>query len=510
MKRRSKAIALFVIILFATTLCKEPKTEQITPKEAKPNSGIIPWTSWTDSTYKLLENVVANKKRQLKEYLEIAKTNARQIKDDPLMNEFFSMKRNYYYTSLSMEVPEDLIKEIEQLKQSIQKHYINNYITFYDILFVDEQGAIFYTIRKQNDYKKNIFKGSLQNTALSKKMLENPKESFVDFQFYEISGEPSAFFIEPVKNSEGTKGWFIMQFAINKINHLFSIQKELGASGEVFLVNKSHQMLTDSRFSPESTILKQQLSEENISNKFEEGSGRKSVIDYLGRRSFSAFETFEFFGSEWLIIAKISEAEVITDYYKNQKEYLRVSMQKALQIANSASCTFPAIDDKYIEVDIDEFRRARKNENLYTHGVSECTAFIVALPGKFSYMAHISPYDKIYGENKTDLTGQLLRRIHYLEIIQAEKHALKFIITATHFNTIDNIINILLEEGYFLNQIKFIQNTDARYANVLFVHNTGEAIVNWKMENANGGFVAQNSKDWPSIKDCLMSTISAN
>ena len=84
---------------------------------------------------------------------------AETICSDSLMSKFFPLKRDYYRLQREGSVPPKLFRAVEDLKAVIQQHYIQNYLLFYDILCIDSDGEIFYTIRKQTDYHKNIFSG---------------------------------------------------------------------------------------------------------------------------------------------------------------------------------------------------------------------------------------------------------------------------------------------------------------------------------------------------------------
>ncbi|MCP4575955.1 MAG: hypothetical protein GY846_06700 [Deltaproteobacteria bacterium] len=181
-------------------------------------------------------------------------------------------------------------------------------------LFIDGDGDIFHTIRRQGDYHKNIFEGELAITTLARQLTNHPDETFVDYEYYSVSDEPSAFFVEPVLKDGCLEGWFVLQCAINKINNMFTQEKGLGATGEVFLVNRHQYMLTESRFSKETSILNRHLSSENIETKFRERSGRKMVTDYRGVRAFTSFEVCHIGASEWLLIANHPDSiENITD-----------------------------------------------------------------------------------------------------------------------------------------------------------------------------------------------------
>ena len=452
-----------------------------------------------------LESISSERKEKLTQYLNLMQQKASFIHQDQLMYTFFKTKKEYYKLSKEMTFPKDIVKKIEALKKSIENHYLHNYLVFYDILFIDTEGEIFFTIRKEKDYHKNIFNDVMANTALSKKMRRDPSTSFVDFSFYEVSGEPSAFFIEPVKDSTGLAGWFVFQCAINKINRLFYADEKLGSTGEVILVNMDQYMLTDSRFKSESTILKQHLPKENISSKFTERKGFKEVIDYMGNKVLSSFEVFPLFDSEWLIIAKKNESEIITDYVLENRDKLETELHKSI-INKRPKYTkeIPEFNNA-ITIDVDEFQRVDTNRILYTHGLSSCTGIIVHFPERFSYMAHVSPYDVIYNQDKTDVLGNIIKRISFLEIKQAEKHDVQITIVASHDETVFNIMDKLVQEGYFLSQIQFMYNPGALYANVYHEFSTGETSVTWKMPDKT--YLVEKSKIIPTIEDNLKESL---
>ncbi len=448
-----------------------------------------------EETFLRLDKIREEKKEQLFDYLKKIRKNAEAIKSDIPMLEFFHLKRKFYQLQKKTPPPEFLIQEIGKLKKNIRRHYLWNYLAFYDILFVDKNGDIFYTIRKQSDYHKNIFKGALAHTVLAKQLKKNPQQTFVDYQYYDVSGEPSAFFIVPVVKEENLAGWFIFQCAINKINNIFAQEEKLGATGEVFLVNKQNYMLTNSRFFGEDSILKQHLSNENIAGKFREKSGQKIVTDYRGFRVLSSFEVCHVADSEWLLISKIDENEIITEQYIEKRKEIRPKIIQRFKKLIPRSCDLLFDSREMVVVDMDEFQKVNNREILRTFGVSTCTAVIFSFPDKFSYMSHISNLDRIYGGNTTDLIGNILKRIRSFDIYKYEIRNLQITVVANHLDTIMNIIDRMVDEGIFLSQIKFIYNGNAIYANLIHDYVRNHTLVRWKMENESGDMLCQRASD---------------
>lgn len=469
MIRKIKVISNLVFVLFILG-CSTNHPEDIhLTKEVANESEFEDIDHYIKSSYATLENVLLQRKNELKEYSKLIFAKVNELKKDELLNSFFYAKNEYWEIQKTTAIPQEVKNDIAELKQAVKTRYIKNYMSFYDLMFINLSGDVFYTVRQEEDYHKNIFEGTLAKTDLSKRLKKSGKESFIDFKFYDVSGEPSAFFVEPVMKDDNLQGWMVVQFALNKINNIFLDHQELGKTGEVILVNKEHYMLTDSRFNPRSTVLRQKLSEENISSKFKEGKGRKEVIDYNGNKVYSVFEVVEFFGGKWLIICKITQAEVFTNYYKKYKSNTvgaiieRVSNEKFI----NKSCRQYA-DKNRISVDMDEFCRIDSAGVLYTHGVSSCTGVIAVLPGKFAYMAHISPYDDIYGESRTDILSQILKRIDYYEVPEIDKQNIRFYILSQSSETVPNVIDKVLDTGYMLSNIYALTYPHKRYADIYY------------------------------------------
>ncbi len=441
-------------------------------------------------TFRRLDNIRGEKKKQLFEHLERIGKNANAMRSDELMLKFFHIKRKYYHLKKSSPPPAKLKRLIDDLKMGVRSHYLHNYLMFYDVLFVDRGGDIFHTIRRQGDYHKNLFEGKLAKSTLAQQLMHHPDKTFVDYEYYAVSDEPSAFFVEPVFEDGHLAGWFVLQCAINKINRMFTDEKGLGATGEVFLVNRQQYMLTESRFSKESSILNLHLSRKNIDAKFKERSGNKIVSDYRGFRALTSFEVCRIGNSEWLLIAKIDEAEVVTEQYWKRRKELRQVLSLGLRKQKLQPCTPMRVESKVVDVDMDEFRKVERNEMICTYGVSTCTAVIVTFPGKFAYMGHLSNLDVVYGGNTTDLIGHIFKRIKTFDIYEYERRKLAVTVIANHLDSIVNIIDKLVEQGLLLSQIKFIY-ADSEYGNVLHDYLNNRTLIEWNMDKEKGRKVRQ-------------------
>ena len=415
--------------------------------------------SLQEETYATLDAIRDRKEGQLNHYMADIKEKALAIGSDKKMAQLFTDKHRIYASWRDLSLPADAQQELVRIRNVIEDVYIEKYLAFHDILFVDYAGDIFYTVRRKADYHKNIFTGNLAKTALSRQLREHPEGGFVDFENYQIAGEPSSFLVVPNNNSDEHGGWFVLQFSINKINEMFSLEEGLGRTGEVFLVNRERSMLTDSRFFAESTALRQHLSAENISAKFAEREGRKLIVDYRKFRALTSFKVVQVLGHQWLLIAKIDEDEMITKGYSSDSNQLLMRMEQMVQQSSGSYRTLNHSGGRDIEVDMDEFRRtADPGQEIYTHGVRTCTAVIISYPGRFAYMAHISPNDVIYGGEDTDLIGIMMKRIDDFDLVRTEKRHLQVTIISPQPNYTTNVVDAFTNWGIFLSQIKLVLN----------------------------------------------------
>lgn len=462
-------ILLITLSLFLNSCEKAKQVKKAT------ETNKISYDEYKENTLKTLDSITISQKDKLIQYLESIRFLAKEASNDKVFNSFFQQQIAFQEVK-DKELPLQIIEKAKSVERDLITHYIENYRQFYDILMIDANGNIIYTIRKEADLNQNIFDAKFSNALLFNKLKTNQNESFVDFQFYEISNEPSAFFIEPISHENKFSGWFVFQFSTTKINSIFDRSDKLGETGEVILVNKNQYMLTDSRFSPESTILKQKLAANNISEKFKMKQGHKTVTDYRGFKVISSFQVFKFWDSEWLIIAKINQAEILTNFFKNNTSQLYECLQDAIKDRKYSfvNSTSPEI---HKEVNIDEIKRIENSEAIHTKGLSTCTGMLVYLPNRFAYLAHISPYDKIYNETRTDLVGQLMNRIDYLEISKAEKQLLKIIAIVPDNSVARNITNRLIHEGIFLNQIKLLTKGEYRSSEITYQCGKTDAII---------------------------------
>ncbi len=432
---------------------------------------------------------------------------AKEAAGDKRILSFFEMNRYYHKAVQGGSVPESLTTRIESLRSEFNRYYIKDYFVFYDILFVDSSGEVFYTVRKERDAYANVTENEELFGELGKVLMRKPdKETFIDFYHYKPSSEPAAFFVEPVYRENTLDGWIVLQCAVNKLNTIFAPTGDMGQTGESFLVNKDGLMLSESYFKGTSTILKQHLDDRNIKSKFNQKSGHLEVVDYRGAKVLTSFEVLEFLETKWLVVAKIDKDEVATDHYLKHSKYYNSRLMDYLQKSNpprASPVSLSPASGNPLRVDIDEFLKASYGEKLETWGVSTCTAFVATVPEKFAYLAHISSKDRVYGGSETNMLGQITKKVKTFDIYPYQRNSVQFFVVAPHLESIAAIISHLAAEGFFLSQIYMGYNPSAKSAAVTSDYEQGSLRVTWKMADATYTAGTMDSKQFVNIGEIL-------
>ncbi|HPF70407.1 MAG TPA: cache domain-containing protein [Candidatus Krumholzibacteria bacterium] len=470
-------------------------------RAAAPDAGLPP--ALEAETYSRLDAARVTRRHDLETYLDRIGALARAVPGDPVMRRYFLLKQRYHELARREAPPAEAVAAIEELKASIRQHYFEHYHPFYDILFVDRGGFVFSTIRMQGDYHRDLFSGDLRDTALGRRLLETPDEAFIDYEYYAVSDEPSAFFVEPMIEDGEHRGWFVMQCAVNKINRIFARDAGLGATGEVFLVNRQHQMLTDSRLRPEPSILRRHLSRGNIEAKFAERKGHKVVTDYRGYRALTSFEVCPVMGTEWLLIAKIDEDEVVTGAFAGDRDRLLRALPRLAAAGAPPACEPPPGDAHPVVVDLDEFGKGLDGRTLATYGVNTCTAVVLTLPGRFSYLGHASPYDAMYGQAGLDMLPNVAARIRTFEMVPWEQRTMQVLLVAPHAESLAGAVDRLLAQGFLLSQIRFVHAVDARSATVVHDPASGATWVGWEPDDPARPARWQRADQWPTLGELV-------
>lgn len=441
--------------------------------------------------FKLLSKLVTKRKNHMTRYF----TEIRNRASDPAV--LLQLRR--YYELTAGNKTRGIKPGAGPLDAEIDRYFLSRLPEFYDMLFIDSSGFVFYSVRHESDYGTNIFKSGVAYSGLASSLKKSSAESYQDFEYYGPSDEPAAFFIYPCGS-----GRIVLQYPVNRINRIFSGDTGLSKTAETYLVNSDMLMLTDSRFISDSSILKTAVNTAQATDAFVTGKGHMVSPDYRGISVLSAYELFEYLGNKWVILAEMDEDEVLTEIFRhNIPKYYRALMSRAAgALCKSDSPAMPALTDH--RVDTDDYAFAGASGFLFTKGIGPCTAVSICLPGRFSCLAHISPLDKMYhrdsftgfflGGRYTDIIDVIMKKIRTYNIMPYELNKIKIIITSVHDDGLLTLLDALVSEGLFLSSIKVACNPDADFANFAVSSASGAAEAEWVYKHNNKrSFSAENN-----------------
>ena len=361
-------------------------------------------------------------------------------------------------------------EHFSQLNSDVERFLAYDLCSFYDILFFNAEGTVFYSIKMEDDFQKSFVDGPYSNTKLAKMIQQRPEQlSFIGYCYYGASDEPAAFYVFPIKQKSLYCGSIAIQLSINHLNHLLTERSGLGRTGETYLVNEKHLMLTESRFINNDIVLSKRIDTEAIRNELD-SVGSKVIDDYRGVRVLSSYQTVQAGNSNWRILAEIDEDEVLTDYYRHYSDTLFPKLlqliKKHTQLAPRTTDNYPETSKQTKRVDTGELVRSDdRRKVLFSPGIAPCTGIVARMVhNDITYMAHLSPIDVSYhvpegeviplGYKSSDLVSLLIRRILYFEIKPCQIDKLRFEIVAPHSNSIKKIVDNLTNAGISLSQIK--------------------------------------------------------
>lgn len=484
--RRRTTLALALLIAAALTATALVNTRPGSARSEAADSYTLPF-------FRQLAATRTERKAQVISYFHAARRQAEgTVRDTRMMGAFKAL--------LGQDRPLDSRSEL-----ALDAHYVNHYGDFFDILFVDRTGYVFHSIRRESDYHRNLFEGPLSGTKLSTQLPTVRVTTFVDYEFYPPSDELAAFFAVPVTESaggaatatlDGLLGWIVLQCPLNKLNSICTDRRGLGRTGEVYLVNTERRMVTDSRFRPEPAELTLRVDTLAVAEALAAGVGQRIVPDYRGVPVLSSFERFEVFGTPWVILAEIDEAEAITEFYRRNKAVLQDQIYDLAASVSIDPCQTAAPAAPPKRVDMNEYARALCGQALVTNGVAACTAVAAVLPGRFGYLAHIGPTDRIYGhsdQGHNDRLSEMLRQLQHYDVYPSQMAELRFTIAAVHERSFLLAVDRLLDLGIELAQIRFACHPTARYANVLLGADAETVWIEWN--HADGASTTVRASD---------------
>jgi len=251
-----------------------------------------------------LNAVADNKTFILKNWLQIMLPDAQSLVSNPALKDLLSPTFRTVYPKIAAKTDEERGQRAKNLVTALQQAN-----PFYgDVLITDKEGKVISNSRALGREGK-----SLTEIDLSK--LDGSR-IFISPVFHSETTQQHVFMIvAPVRGDEAqVLGFTILEIELRRIQGLTEERSGLGETGEVIIVDRDHRMLTQSRFSKESTVLKSVPDNDAIRLGLQDNKGAAFFKDYRGLPVLGSFRPLSDIGA--VLIAKIDESEAFAPIAK--------------------------------------------------------------------------------------------------------------------------------------------------------------------------------------------------
>ena len=203
--------------------------------------------------------------------------------------------------------------ETEDLMSKYQKAY-----RYFDIYFFDPDGYCYYSVKKEQEYLKNILTGDLKDTSLGRlirQVKDTKRVTMMDYEQYAPANKPLAFIGGPIMERGQLVSMIAIRVTNDDIQALVDQRAGLGESGETFLVGEDQLARSDSRLGL--TLFESKLTSTIVEDAFRTDTGAtEESDDYRGVRILSSAVKLGLpkelnTNFDWIVEAKIDKAEAL-------------------------------------------------------------------------------------------------------------------------------------------------------------------------------------------------------
>ena len=245
-----------------------------------------------------LNAVADNETYIIKSWFNNNLQDAQNLASNLAVRDLLSPTFRIIYPDLTSKTDEERNRKVKELITALQetnKSYV-------DVLIADKEGGILSSSsRILGQQGKNLSEIGLTDVKTEK--------AFVSSVFNSPIAQQPVFMIAAsiYDNNGNGVGYAVIESDLRPIQRLLEERSGLGETGEVLIVDRDFRMLTQSRFSDESTVLKKVPGNHPIQQGLQGNKGELFFRDYRGVPVLGAFRPLAVMDS--VLIAKTDEAE---------------------------------------------------------------------------------------------------------------------------------------------------------------------------------------------------------
>ncbi len=228
-----------------------------------------------------------------------------------IKNITLSMQTTVSYT----DIVSPIIKGADYFEQFAKDYNYRN------IMIIDPDGNIFYSVTKEDDYKTNIINGKYAQTHLNEaftEVLKSKKIVVTDLSPYSTSSKDLAQFIllPIIKNDASIQSVLVIQLKANTLTSMMKQASNAYSSYQTYIVNKDYKLLSDTYleadlFNTHNSFYKDvHVKTKAVSNALNFGSGTEIIKDYRGVDVLSSFSLYNTTDLKWVVITEIDAIKI--------------------------------------------------------------------------------------------------------------------------------------------------------------------------------------------------------
>ncbi len=246
-----------------------------------------------------LSAVADNKTYILKSWFKDHLADAGKLANDEVLKDLLSPSFRVVYPALAAKTEAERSQRVKSLITALQE----THPSYVDVLIADNEGRIVSSSSKALLQERK----SLSEIGLTK--LDKNEAFYVSSVFFSRIAQLHVLIIaSPVHdNNANIVGHAILEIELTPIHRLLEERSGLGETGEVVIVDRDLRMLTQSRFSDESTVLKKVPGNHPIQQGLQGNKGELFFRDYRNVPVLGAFRPLAVM--DGVLIAKTDEAE---------------------------------------------------------------------------------------------------------------------------------------------------------------------------------------------------------
>jgi methyl-accepting chemotaxis protein len=204
---------------------------------------------------------------------------------------------------------------------------------YYDILIVDLEGNIVVSAKDFPIQGKNILTLYADTPLAEAFKWGKSGINIGDMKWHEPYKGPAIFISSPLilrlTGERASIGIIITHINPLRINEMMAQRSGLGETGETYLVGQDLLMRSDSRFVPESVVLRKQVDTVAVREALAGQANCKIIRDYRNKKVLSVYAPLDISeGIRWALIAEIDKSEAlgVEDAVTTRVIYLSAAM----------------------------------------------------------------------------------------------------------------------------------------------------------------------------------------